>query len=77
MISGVKMGQQSAMGISPPRAHEDSLDAWFVLEVFSERRLHGQVVACEVEVVSRDALVNEAVNLGERVGGDDVDGLES
>jgi len=65
------------MGISPPGAHEDSFDAWFVLKVLSERRLHGQVVACEIKVVSRDAFVDEAVDFGERVGRDDVDGLES
>ena len=34
MISGVEIGQQSAMGISPPGAHENSFDAWFVLRVF-------------------------------------------
>jgi hypothetical protein len=71
------MGEQRAVGISPPGAHEDSLDSWFVLEVFPERRLHGQVVACEVKMVGRDALVNKAVDLGKRVGRDDIDGLES
>ena len=76
IIGGVEIGQQSAMEISPPGAHENSFDAWFVLEVFPERCLHGQVVACEVKMVSRDAFVNEAVDLGERVGRDDVDGLE-
>lgn len=48
-----------------------------ILEVFPERRLHRQVVACEVKMVSRDAFVNEAVDLGEREGRDDVHGLES
>jgi hypothetical protein len=77
MISGVEMGQQRAMGISPPGAHEDSFYARLVLEVFPERRLHGQVVASEVKMICRDTLVNEAVDLGERVGRDYVERLES
>ena len=77
MIRGIEMGQQRAVRVSPPGAHEDSFDGWLVLEVFSEGRLHGQVVACEVKMVSRDALVDEAVDLCERVGRYDVDGLES
>lgn len=77
MISGVEMGEERAIEVRPPGAYKDSFYIWPYLEVFPERRLHRQVVACEVKMVSRDAFVNEAVDLGEREGRDDVHGLES
>lgn len=64
------------MWICPPCADEDGFDLWVVGEVGCEGFAHGVLVACEIEVVFSGRVVDEVVDFGERVGGDDVYGAE-
>lgn len=75
-VRGVEGLECRAMGVGAPGADEDGADAGVVGEVVGEGFFHGFGVAGEGEVVGVHGVVDEGVDLGEGVFGDDVDRAE-
>lgn len=75
-VGRVEVGQGGAVGVCPAGADEDGLEAGAVAQVGLEGGAHGQGVAAQVEVVGGGGVLDEGVDLGEGVGGHDVDGLQ-
>lgn len=61
------------MRVRPPCAHKHSLEAGPVFQIRLEGGAHGQAVPTQVEVVLGRGCLNELVDLGKRVVGDDID----
>jgi hypothetical protein len=75
MIRRIKMRQQSTMRIRPPCPHKNSLHSRLLLQVFPKSLFHGHGIAGQIKTVCGDRLIHEVVYFGERVLGDDIDGL--
>lgn len=73
MIRPVKMREELAVRVCPPRTDEDGLHVLVLLEVYLECLLHGERIASEVEVVRRHADVYELIDFSEWVLGHDID----
>ena len=65
------------MRICTPGTDEDGFDGGVVMEVVGEGVFHRSGVAGEGEVVGLQGRVDEVVDLGEGMWGDDVDRAES
>lgn len=75
-VGRVEVGEGGAVGVCPAGADKDGPEAGPVAQVGVEGGAHGQRVAGQVEVVGGGRVLDEGVDLGEGVGGHDVDGLQ-
>lgn len=76
LIRRVKVRQAGPVRVRPPGADEDGPQPGALLQVLVQRRAHGEAVPAQLEVVRRDGVLDEGVDLGEGLRGDYVYGLE-
>lgn len=65
------------MRIRSSSSHENGFHTRLHFQICLESFLHGHGEASEVELVGAGRIIDEAVDFGEGMFGDDVDGLES
>lgn len=76
MISGIKVFERRAVRVGTTCADKDGLNLRMFVKILREGFFHRFGVADEVEVVSTDGVIDEAIDLWEGMFGDDIDGLE-
>ncbi len=72
----IEVGQQLPMRIGPSRPDQNRFNIPMLIQISLERLLHGHSVPRQIQLVCGNRGIYEFVDLGERVRGDDVDGLQ-